>query len=49
MRTGVAPPTPPAPRSGRFERRPTGRFARSSERRPIDIVAVVDDLLGLPH
>jgi hypothetical protein len=37
------------PRAGRFDRPQTGRFARSSERRPIDIVAVVDDLLGLPH
>jgi hypothetical protein len=42
-----APPPPPSPpRTGRFERRPTGRFVRAAERRPIDIVTVVDDLLG---
>jgi hypothetical protein len=48
-RTGAAPPpaaAPPRLQSGRFDRRASGRFARASDRRPIDIVAVVDDLLG---
>jgi hypothetical protein len=43
---GIAPPplpdAPDRPRTGRFDRQPTGRFAR----RPVDIVTVVDDLLG---
>jgi hypothetical protein len=39
-RTGVAPPSP---------RRPSGRFVRASERRSVDIVTVVDDLLAAPR
>jgi hypothetical protein len=54
VRTGAAPPppagpAPPLPRSGRFDRPAAGRFARAPERRPIDIVTVVDDLLSAPH
>jgi hypothetical protein len=56
-RTGeVPPPVPPAPAapraprapraSRRFQRPATARFVRVARRRPIDIVAVVDDLLG---
>jgi hypothetical protein len=51
VRTGPPPPAPAAPRrplSGRFDRAPSGRFARASERRTVDIVTVVDDLLGVP-
>jgi hypothetical protein len=40
VRTGVAPPAP---------RPPSGRFVRASERRPVDIVTVVDDLLAAPR
>jgi hypothetical protein len=36
VRTGVAPPP----------RRPSGRFARGDERRAVDIVTVVDDLIS---
>ena len=39
-RTGELPPPVPPPR--RFRRPPSGRFVR----RPIDIVTIVDDLLG---
>jgi hypothetical protein len=49
VRSGAAPPNPAAPRrprSGRFDRPSSGRFARAYERRPVDIVTVVDDLLG---
>jgi len=35
-----APPPPP--------RRQSTRFVRASEQRPVDIVTVVDDLLGVP-
>jgi hypothetical protein len=35
VRSGAAPPRPPS-----------GRFVRAAERRPVDIVTVVDDLLG---
>jgi hypothetical protein len=52
----IPPPAPPArpaapprarphTRTGRFDRRPSGRFARRGGR-GIDIVTVVDDLLG---
>jgi hypothetical protein len=44
MRTG--PAGPPPRRTGRFDRAPAGRFARSPQRRRVDIVTVVDDLLG---
>jgi hypothetical protein len=52
---------PPSRRAGRastarFQRAPsgpadrsTGRFVRASEPRPVDIVTVVDDLLGAPR
>ena len=41
--TGELPPPVPPPRSGgRFQRPVVPRFAR----RPIDIVTIVDDLLG---
>jgi hypothetical protein len=39
----AAPPTRP---SGRFQRPVAARFARAAARRPIDIVTIVDDLLG---
>jgi hypothetical protein len=39
----LPPPVPPARR--RFQRPETTRFAR----RPIDIVTIVDDLLGAAH
>jgi hypothetical protein len=42
----AGPVEPSAARSGRFDRRPTGRFAHAGEPRPVDIVTVVDDLLG---
>jgi hypothetical protein len=54
QRTGAAPPpgapappaaAAPAAASARPRRQST-RFVRASERRPIDIVTVVDDLLG---
>jgi hypothetical protein len=41
VRTGSAPPAPARP--------PSGRFVRASERRPVDIVTVVDDLLAAPR
>jgi hypothetical protein len=44
-RAGIEPPPvppPPAARPGRFARAGTGRFQRGA----IDIVTVVDDLLG---
>ncbi|MBA3262868.1 MAG: hypothetical protein H0T69_10465 [Thermoleophilaceae bacterium] len=51
----MPPPVPPAPQArhaappsrplGRFERPVTARFTRAA-RRPIDIVTIVDDLLG---
>jgi hypothetical protein len=42
-RTGeLPPPVPPARPPRRFPRPPSGRFVR----RPIDIVTIVDDLLG---
>jgi len=44
VRSGAVPP-PARPRAGRFDRVPSGRFAR----RPIDIVTVVDDLLAQPR
>jgi hypothetical protein len=44
VRTGVAPPVPARP-----PRPPSGRFVRASERRPVDIVTVVDDLLAAPR
>jgi hypothetical protein len=40
VRAGLTPPPPP------FARPPSGRFVRGSERAPVDIVTVVDDLLG---
>jgi hypothetical protein len=40
VRTGLTPALSPSPRP------PSGRFARGSERAPVDIVTVVDDLLG---
>jgi hypothetical protein len=54
VRAGAVPPPrrppaePPRARTGRFDRAPSGRFVREPERRPIDIVTVVDDLLGAP-
>ena len=39
-------PQPPARPAGRFQRPGAGRFARAAARRPIDIVTIVDDLLG---
>lgn len=46
MRTGA-----PAPAAAAAEQpRPrSGRFVRASERNPVDIVTVVDDLLGTPR
>jgi hypothetical protein len=41
----AAPDPAPAPEPPRPRRQST-RFVRASERRPIDIVTVVDDLLG---
>jgi hypothetical protein len=38
--TPAPPPAPP--------KRQTTRFVRASEQRPVDIVTVVDDLLGVP-
>ncbi|MEA2361625.1 MAG: hypothetical protein QOD71_770 [Thermoleophilaceae bacterium] len=38
----LPPPVPPA----RFRRPVKARFARAAARRPIDIVTIVDDLLG---
>jgi hypothetical protein len=51
VRTGAPPPAaePARSPSRRFERAPTGRFVRASEPRPVDIVTVVDDLLGAPR
>jgi len=40
----LPPPLPPAPRR-RFQRPAPGRFTR----RPVDIVTIVDDLLGAPR
>jgi hypothetical protein len=42
----VPPPAPPNRPPGRFQRPAKGRFARAAARRPIDIVTIVDDLLG---
>ena len=50
LRTGAAAPPPaPPPRPAERARSRSGRFVRASERRPIDIVTVVDDLLSAPH
>ncbi|MEA2401193.1 MAG: hypothetical protein QOK00_1596 [Thermoleophilaceae bacterium] len=43
-RTGELPP--PVPPERRFQRPVRARFARAAARRPIDIVTIVDDLLG---
>jgi hypothetical protein len=40
----LPPPVPPAP--PRPRRPATARFVRAARRRPIDIVEIVDDLLG---
>jgi hypothetical protein len=52
----VPPPMPPQPDAGsaapparprpRFQRPAKPRFARAAAHRPIDIVTIVDDLLG---
>jgi hypothetical protein len=45
--TGEQPPPVPRPRpAGRFNRPGAGRFVRAAARRPVDIVTIVDDLLG---
>ena len=46
VRTGAPAPAPPA---GERPHTRSGRFDRASERRPVDIVTVVDDLLGTPR
>jgi hypothetical protein len=50
-RTGTAAPPPPAAEAPRRPtgRPPSGRFVRASGRPPVDIVTVVDDLLGAPR
>jgi hypothetical protein len=40
----LPPPVPPAP--PRPRRPSASRFVRAARRRPIDIVEIVDDLLG---
>jgi hypothetical protein len=51
----MPPPVPPQPEArrapanrplARFQRPVKARFARAAARRPIDIVTIVDDLLG---
>jgi hypothetical protein len=45
--TGELPPAvPPARPAGRFNRPAAARFVRAATRRPVDIVTIVDDLLG---
>jgi hypothetical protein len=45
---GPAPPVRPRLPSRRFQRAGQGRFQRPAARRRIDIVTIVDDLLGVP-
>jgi hypothetical protein len=42
----MPPPVPPARPTGRFNRPAAARFVRAATRRPVDIVTIVDDLLG---
>ena len=42
----LPPPVPPARSAGRFSRPTAARFRRAAARRPVDIVTIVDDLLG---
>ena len=45
--TGELPPAvPPTRPAGRFNRPAAARFVRAAARRPVDIVTIVDDLLG---
>jgi hypothetical protein len=45
-RQAERPALPVRTGSGRVDRPPSARFARGAERRAVDIVTVVDDLLG---
>jgi hypothetical protein len=42
----LPPPVPPARPAGRFRRPAAARLRRAAARRPVDIVTIVDDLLG---
>jgi hypothetical protein len=42
----LPPPVPPPPPPARPRRPSASRFVRAAKRRPIDIVEIVDDLLG---